>query len=361
MKESVSTSRLLLTIVSLLLLYGLVVAAGHAPLFVEQYYSQEIYPVIATATQAIFNFIPVSVGDLLYIATVLWLVVIAGKLLKRLFTKKFREAGRLVLKTLIGVQAGILVFYLFWGLNYFRPPAAVRLGLQDSCCSREDIRRVAAILIDSANAVKLRLKPSDLQQDNRQIFGNAVAAMKALGSHDARFKTYFPTVKPSMLTFFMNYMGTAGYYNPFTSEAQLNYEMPVYTRPVVACHEMSHQIGFNAEDEANFGGFLAGVSSDERLLKYSAYYMGMQEFMAELRNRDTTAFNELKPCISPAVIEDLKAEREYWRRFRGKAGILSSLMYEQYLKINNQPEGLQTYNRMVKLVIAWYKRNRPGH
>jgi hypothetical protein len=29
----------------------------------------------------------------------------------------------LVLGIIIGVQTGMLVFYLFWGLNYYRPSA----------------------------------------------------------------------------------------------------------------------------------------------------------------------------------------------------------------------------------------------
>jgi hypothetical protein len=33
------------------------------------------------------------------------------------------QAGFLVTGVVIGVLAGVLAFYLFWGLNYFRPSA----------------------------------------------------------------------------------------------------------------------------------------------------------------------------------------------------------------------------------------------
>ncbi len=150
----------------------------------------------------------------------------------------------------------------------------------------------------------------------------------------------------------LNYIGTSGYYNPFTSEAQMNYQMPVFDRPVTACHEMSHQMGYGAEDEANFVGYLAGIGSQDRLLRYSAYHLAVDEFMHALRYRDSSASKELRPRISVAVHEDFKAEREYWLAYQGKAGILSSIFYDKFLKANNQPRGLNTYNRMVLLVMA---------
>ena len=134
----------------------------------------------------------------------------------------------------------------------------------------------------------------------------------------------------------------------------MNYEMPVFDRPVTACHEMSHQMGYGPEDEANFVGFLAGIGSKDRLLRYSAYYLAVDEFMHALRYRDSTANNQLKPRISLAVHNDFKAERKYWLAYQGKADILSSLFYDRFLKVNNQPQGLDTYNRMVLLVMAMY-------
>jgi len=35
--------------------------------------------------------------------------------------------------------------------------------------------------------------------------------------------------------------------------------------------------------------------------------------------------------------------------------MVSSFFYNDFLKANNQPNGLQTYNRMVRLVMSWEK------
>ena len=132
-----------------------------------------------------------------------------------------------------------------------------------------------------------------------------------------------------------------GYYNPFTSEAQVNYQMPVFLRPFVACHEMSHQMGYGPEDEANFVGFIAGIQSQDHLLRYSAYYLGVQEFMYGPRQQDSIARKELRKRISPLVLSDFKTERSYWLQYEGKLGVLSSLFYDDFLKANNQPPGFE--------------------
>jgi sensor domain CHASE-containing protein len=134
--------------------------------------------------------------------------------------------------------------------------------------------------------------------------------------------------------------------------------MPVFVRPFVACHELSHQMGFGPEDEANFVGFIAGIHSHDRLLRYSAYNEGVQEFMFALRHQDSIARKELRQCISPQVLADFKTEREYWLGYEGKVERMSSVFYDNFLKVNNQPYGLRTYNRMVLLVLAYRKKHQ---
>jgi len=333
----------------------LILAAGH-PQVVERYYSDCIYPIVCRLLHPVFNLFPFSVGDVLYILVVAYLVYALFRLIRLAIKKEFRRAGVFLLGLLIGVETGILIFYLFWGMNYFRLPAGERLNLRDSTYTTPELETVTAILIDSANACRTRVMPVDLVQNNRDIFQTEIQAVSKLSGSSTNFHTYDPKVKPSILTPLLNYLGTSGYYNPFTSEAQINYQMPVFDRPFVACHELSHQMGYGAEDEANFVGFLAGTDSPDRLLRYSAYQAAVGEFMRALYFRDSLCNKELRPRISVAVHNDFKAERTYWRSYQNKAGILSGIFYDKFLKANNQPQGIDTYNRMVQLIMAMYRR-----
>nr|WP_294794283.1 DUF3810 domain-containing protein [uncultured Mucilaginibacter sp.] len=346
----------LIAIAGLALVICLLNVLTNYPAVVERYYSRGFYVGVCYVLHPVLNILPLSFGDVLYSAVILYLIYLVGRLIYLLFKGRFKVIGRALLGLIIGIQAAYVIFYLFWGMNYYRPSAAERLNLRDTAFTAADLEAVTCAIIDSANVTRMRLKHEDTLQTNQQIYGNALSAIKKLSADSANFRTYYPGIKSSLLTPVINYLTTSGYYNPFTGEAQINYQMPVFARPVVACHELSHQTGFGAEDEANFAGFLAGINSRDRLLRYSAYQLALGECMQSMRRRDTLISNELKTHISQKVRGDFIAERYYWFSFRGKAGLLSGMLYNDFLKANNQPMGMDTYNQMVLLLVNWYKR-----
>ena len=348
---------ILALLVLAVLIAVLMLIADH-PVFVERYYSNGFYLLVCYIMHPIFNLFPFSMGDLLYIGIIGYLVYAFIRLIWLAFKTRWIQAGLFFLKLVTGLDGAVLIFYLFWGMNYFRPPAAKRLNLQDTNYTLTDLKGITALMIDSANACRAKLTTADLQTHNDAIFKSAESAIGKLSAGDARFKTFKPRIKASLLSGLLNYLGTSGYYNPFTTEAQINYQMPVYLRPFVACHEMSHQMGYGPEDEANFVGFIAGIKSPDRLLRYSAYYIGAEEFLYAMRQQDSVMQKLMKKNISPAVRADLKNERAYWLSYQGSAGILSSIFYDDFLKANNQPQGLRTYNRMVLLVMGYYKKHK---
>ncbi|MFA6944965.1 MAG: DUF3810 domain-containing protein, partial [Pedobacter sp.] len=293
------------------------------PNLVESYYALEIYPFIRQNLLFVFNHLPFSLGDTLYVLVIIVLLTAFILILRSaLIQKKYRSAGYSFLGVFAGLEIAVIIFYLFWGLNYFRQPISERMGLLESAYSDAELIQIGTMLIDSANSNRASLKTADLLESNEKIYGSSVQAIQKFSALNKTFSTKDSKIKSSLLSPLMNYMGTAGYFNPFTGEAQINSMMPVYLRPFVACHEMAHQSGFGAEDEANFIGFLSGIASGNRLMKYSAYYLATQEFMAEIWRSDSLAFKNLKSRISAPVLADLKAENEYWTKYRGTASKL---------------------------------------
>jgi hypothetical protein len=78
--------------------------------------------------------------------------------------------------------------------------------------------------------------------------------------------------------------------------------------------------------------------------------------MYALRATDSLEFKRYKKRISKHVMADLKTERAYWQYYAGRLEVISSIFYDNYLKANNQPQGLMTYNKMITLVMAWYRK-----
>jgi hypothetical protein len=342
-------------IAALALANFLLMQFANYPQAVERYYSQGLYPAICWVLHPIFNLFPFSVGDVLYVVVIAYLLFAFVRFIVLLFKGQYKRMGLLMLRLIISVQIAVLVFYVFWGMNYFRTSAGERLNLRDTGYTTAHLINVTSRLIDSANIYRASLTAADTTQNNDAIFATAINAVRKISADSANFRTYSPKIKPSLLTPLMNYLGTSGYFNPFTSEAQLNYQMPFFERPMVACHEMAHQTGYGAEDEASFAGYLSALTSKDKLLRYSAYHYAVDECIRALRFRDTLAFKELKKGISPQVRHDLITERLYWRSFHGKAGMLSGMLYDDFLKANNQPQGMRTYDQMVLLLMAWYK------
>jgi len=345
-----SLKKRLIGVVFLFVLLILLFQLKNYPVIVEQYYSQSLFPFIRSGLQLIFNHIPFSIGDIFYLILILFIISSIIRIIRKgFFQKKGRDAVQILLGLVLALQISTLVFYMFWGLNYFRKDAFKRLDLTESDYSSAELIEVGSMLIDSVNYSRAKVRKEDLAQSNDSIFKSSSLAIQNFGASK-------PIAKPSLSGSVISYLGTAGYYNPFTGEAQVNALMPVYLRPFVACHEMAHQNGFGAENEANFVGFMAGINSNNRLLKYSSYYLATQEFLTAIWATDSMAFKTLKSRISPNVLSDLKSENEYWKSYRGATSKLSSIFYDNYLKANNQPEGLRTYNKMIKLSMAYYKK-----
>ena len=346
-------ANILLAIALLLLIF----AANFAG-FIERWYSNGLFLLVCRVLHPLMNVFAISIGDLLLLVFVSWLAIQAVWLGTLFIKKQFKATLPVLLKTALVLQTMLLLFYLFWGMNYFRLDAAQRLGLEIKSYNQQQLERVTLTLIDTANACRAKLTRADTLQPDSQIYFYAEQAIQKLpGGGLPAVQSIRPKVKPSVLSFAMNYLTTEGYYNPITSEAQVNSQMPRFLKPVVACHEMAHQMGFATEDEANFIGFVAGISSGDRLLRYSAAYLGMTECMYAMRRQDSIRFKQLKARISAPVLQDLKTDRNYWKGYEGRLSWISGLFYDKYLKANHQPQGLNTYNQMVKLLIAWYYKS----
>ena len=119
---------------------------------------------------------------------------------------------------------------------------------------------------------------------------------------------------------------------------------------------MAHQLGYAKENEANFVGYLAATTSTDTLFHYSTYLDLFLYANRDLSVRDSffavSAFREL----SPAVKADLQTWRDFVSRHKSFIEPAISWAYAKYLKANQQPRGLLSYNEVVGNLIAFYKK-----
>ena len=99
----------------------------------------------------------------------------------------------------------------------------------------------------------------------------AARAMQSMGEEYERLKGYYPEPKEIYFSDLLSQTYMKGYYFPFSMEANYNETMYVANKPNTICHEFAHLKGFIQEDEANLIGYLACVSSEDPMFRYSGY------------------------------------------------------------------------------------------
>lgn len=329
---------------------------------VEQNYSTGVFPQFAAAQRYLFGWVPFSMGDILYGLLVAWLLYKLGRIVVFISRKKEQGGWRIRLRRNAYATAVVacllyIVFNLFWGINYNRKGIAWQLGLPGNKYSSTELKQLNALLVHKVNTAKQSLLQNNRKYPYRAALFKGVIAAYAQVEKQYPFLTYRNhSIKKSLWSIVGNYGGFTGYYNPFTGEAQVNTTVPAFIQPFTACHEVGHQLGYAKEDEANFVGYLAATASKDTLFHYSAY---LEMFLYANRNlffTDSTAAKNFRLQLSAPVIADIKEWMLFNRKFLSPAEPLFKLLYGWFLRNNQQPQGILSYDEVTGLLIAWYKQ-----
>lgn len=343
--------------------------AGQSSWFVEKCYVKYFYPLWANLlkkTSANFSF---SLGDFLYAVFICWLLV---KIMSWFF--RLLKANQRSSIIWLGFQnlwrycaMGYILFLVFWGYNYKRGGITVELGLNPSVYSQKEITQLTNLLIDSANYYRKRIGTGRLPSFDQQLL--VAEAQKAYNQASINYpflKTTIQSVKFSLYEPIADYIGFSGYYNPFTGEAQLRNDLPGILNPFIICHEVAHQLGYASESEASFVGYLAAQSSSNIYLQYSMYLdlinYSLNEQYLLYAKEDFSTFEKVikqnKNRMDSLVKKDRKEIREFFYKRKNNISPISNDLYDQFLKINQQYSGINSYNEVIAWLIS-YQKNKP--
>lgn len=344
---------------SLLLLaaaVGLNYAGSLAPTWVERLYSRGIYPLLGQALSRATRVVPFSLAEAMVVTLLIGLPILCLRWLIASWRNPMnwlRGVGRAVF-TMIVIYS---LFLLVWGLNYHRLPLAdiAKLPVQPS--SITELTTLSRDLLDRANELRLTL-PEDAAGVMRLTGGKWRALSRAdLGYRQAAKS--LPAIggsyglpKGVYLSEPWAYTGISGMYFPFTGEANVSIAEPDPFVPATACHEMAHQRGFAREDEANYLAYLTCISHPDPEFQYSGLLLALTNCARALRAQDEAAYAALREDFGPGLMRDLTANQQFWQRHAGPIERLSERINDNYLKAQGQTDGVQSYGRMVDLLLA---------
>ena len=155
----------------------------------------------------------------------------------------------------------------------------------------------------------------------------------------------------------MNYLGLAGFYFPWTGEANYNDRQPAPTLPHSVAHEKAHQRGFAPEDEAGFVGYLACALSDDPYSRYSGALFAQRQLIGELGRYDLKRAQALLARRLPGVQRDVDFLRAFWARYEGTATRVSQSVNDRYLKSQGMKGGVATYAASRNLIVIFARQN----
>lgn len=299
--------------------------------------------------------VSISIGDIFYCLLGISCLLAVIRWVFWLFCWHSRKEaiGEGVLSAVSSVLGIYFLLLIGWGGNYFQPALSKRLSLPESAgISQQDIIAFDSVLISRLNAYAPSYNDQPLELLNVQ------AAKHVRAQVANRYQSTTLSVKPSLFSRWIAYMGVEGYYNPFTGEGQIDRNLPPFMLPFVICHEMAHQSGIAAEDDANLMAYISGVQSQSATFRYSASFNIWLYAHYWVRMTDSVAAKRLKQQLNPLTIAHLDTLKQRRRRYQSNAAEYSSRMFDYYLKMEQQKEGIESYRNVAFTALAWERKKK---
>jgi hypothetical protein len=227
----------------------------------------------------------------------------------------------------------------------------------------KEYKREEVELMDSLLRYKVNYYKNECERQQVRFLSYKAVFKKAYECYDSSVKD-FPwfryrnqSLKPVLMSSVVAHLGFMGHYNPFTGEAQVNTDVPNFLLPFTTCHEIAHQVGYAKEYEANFAGFLAARHSNNAYFLYSTYLDMYLYTNGELYRFDSTLAKESRKQLNKSIVADLETWKKYRDAHHSPLEPVAESVYGTFLKLNEQPAGIKSYNKVVLWLIAYYKKN----
>lgn len=348
----------LIIALSLILQILLIKLLANFPEFVENYYSNGIYKWTSKAMHFAFGWVPFSVGDVLYTLAGLYSIRWLFKNRKRLR----RDTKNYVLDVLSAVSLGYFAFHILWAFNYYRLPLHQSLKI-DNDYSTEELVEFTEALILKTNVIHGMIENNDttmvvMPYTKRELIKLAPKGYEQLAREYPNLAYWPSSLKRSIYSLPLTYMGFSGYLNPFTNEAQIDGLIPTYKYPTTTSHEIAHQLGYAAENEANFIGAMAAMKHENIYFNYSGYSFALRHCLNEVYLRDPLKYEKLIVKVNIGVLKNYEEMRLFWQSYENISETFFKKTYSGFLVANNQKGGIDSYSYVVALLVNYFE-DRP--
>ncbi len=299
-----------------------------------------------------------SLVEVLITLLVLWVLYYIVRTVIILITRP-QKLAHLAKRLYVMLVVFLYIFTVYswsWGLGYHGTGLAVKTGLRTDGITTEQLTNVTRLFAENANDLagqverdadrSFTLDTGYYFELSKGVYANISREFPALEGN-----AYLP--KAMMYSKLMSIMNFTGVYISLTGEANINVDAPAALMPATIAHEMAHQRGVNSEDEANFAGIAACITSNITVYEYSGYLSGLLYLMSALDTAAPDAAQAIRATLNEDVNRDWTDNYEYWQQYESPAAEAVSAMYDGYLKANGEELGISSYGACVDLLVSW--------
>jgi hypothetical protein len=330
------------------------------PTFVEKYYSTSFNKFVREVLGKLTNSLPFSLSEFFILLLVIYFLTSIILLIIRIKEHGFINPFLSIASSLAAIY---ILFMLLWGFNYQRLTFDKIAGIKVEKSSKQELYELCDDLINKANMLRENVHENsegimDIPEGYKSVFKRAGKGFEKASNIYPELGGEYPYPKPIILSKWMSYTGITGFYLPFTSEANVNTNQTDFELPFTAQHEISHKRGFAREDEANYIAYVTCLNHPDADFQYSGVMLALINSMNALANKDFKSYETLANKYSDGVRRDLQFQRKFWAKYEGNISKISSNVNDKYLKSNGQEEGVESYGKMVDLLLAEYRSKK---
>jgi len=319
--------------------------AAKNPEFVEKYYSDGIYPVVAVALSSLSSIFRFSIWDIFWAVLILILIL-------TLFLAIFKriKPGKFFLRFFQTVSVMYIWLYISWGYNYYRSDINTRMGWKVPDTDETEFKTVFDTIISRANRYYTKFESSGFSDIDSLVELSYKKNSSYLGIN---YPNGSRRNKKMVFNPIMDKSGVFGYYGPFFSEIHFTTNGLPFDYPASLAHEKAHQFGITNEAEACLFSFIICTDSDDNRLLYSGYLTHLVYFMYDAEQLQD--YHVYIKKIDKRVYADIIYRQNYYNNLQNKTiEKVQTVAYDAYLKTNNIKSGVKNYNQVVALIISMY-------
>ena len=83
--------------------------------------------------------------------------------------------------------------------------------------------------------------------------------------------------------------------------------------------------------------------------------MAVRFCLFEIFQKDPAKFEALKVELNKGILKDIKQSEEFWESYQNWSEKYFKTFYDSFLKANKQKDGIKSYNKVVLLLVNYYK------